>query len=247
MRQFFRLQAASNVVALAIGLYLGLAIASIDGAMSLAKDWQTFAAGFLAIAAAWLTIQQMRMDDQRQEARHSEQLWSTRRRDRVRVAKAAVPSAADIKNFAEELEMTVNVARQVGPVAATLNLHYQTLLRKVGQVKVAIRPEVDEAADLFDREMLERFRNVGVSLEDILGQDLELLGPAEILYGDTHPDPIVEAFREAYLETLDKAEELANWGIELAADLDRLWLDYKDVAEVPSHRSSHPRPWPDPL
>lgn len=102
------LQAASNIICVAVGLLVGLAVADVIGetAVATVRDWQGLLGGVLAIAAAYLTVRQMRLSDDQHQIRHSEMIGAERSRERM-IAKRAG------SHMASDLRVTVTVVGQM--------------------------------------------------------------------------------------------------------------------------------------
>lgn len=148
------LQAASNATCAAIGIFMGLAIADFTGdqRVETVRDWQGLIGGVLAVAAAYLTVQQMRISDGQHQLRHSELIEAQRRREQ-RIARRAGGL------FVVELRAMIDSVRKQRDLVTeeTLMRDFFTSAARVGAIhanlkRIVSRPSLAEARSLFEPE-----------------------------------------------------------------------------------------------
>jgi hypothetical protein len=93
--------AAAILLPVLFGLPRGVAGQAGDGWRNFIYDFQTLIGGGAAIVAAWLTVRQMRITDEKSEARHRELVSLQIRADRLRVERLLYPS---LDELSEKLE-----------------------------------------------------------------------------------------------------------------------------------------------
>jgi hypothetical protein len=117
-------------------------------------------AGFLAVLAAWLTIRQMQLTDDRQQRRHEELVKLTLRADRLRVRRAAYRRTDDMRQLADEFEglrqkLQAGLSDQAEePLIQEAWRARQNSMRKCSDAIDLIRDDlVSAATDLFDAHL----------------------------------------------------------------------------------------------
>lgn len=87
-----------------VGIFLGFAICDVwSGGEGTIKEWQTLITGLIAIFAAYVTVQQMRLSDAAQEKRHADVLAIGYRHDALKVQQALDPNAIQLADWADAM------------------------------------------------------------------------------------------------------------------------------------------------
>ncbi|RVJ42371.1 hypothetical protein [Sinorhizobium medicae] len=145
------------VVACALIAAAVIMLASLTGDGKSLEAWvnryQTLITGFFAIAAAYLTVRQMRNSDAESERRHAELVGLSLRSDKLRVERALVPQAAELLTAAERLHEMTEFLRSdhkpdLGARFCRNAFHISELVDEI--YDVLERDQLHEASELFD-------------------------------------------------------------------------------------------------
>ncbi|RJG46463.1 hypothetical protein [Mesorhizobium sp. DCY119] len=160
MRADAVLQACSNVISIAIGIFLGLALADISAGERDLWEWQTLIAGILAVAAAGITVFQMQRIDARQHERHGEVMALNLRADRLRIQRATVPAASDFRKWSQEMTARLKLYQDEKSDPDVFKPSFETmgnLSDKAGQINTLLLGKGLKAAeDLYGPELTQR-------------------------------------------------------------------------------------------
>ena len=173
---------------------------------TLVFEFQTLLTGILAVAAAYLTVLQMRASDEKSDSRHlqtmkaaSEQHKASMRLalrgDRLRVHRALHPQFRELRDIKKRMEAIDTayrliwndpemVAMNAGPYSKEdferLALSVYPLIAQVKQIFE--RPQVQEGAKLFDGDLTFR-------IDDIIKETERVEPAARFFYGYYYTDP----------------------------------------------------------
>lgn len=144
---------ASAIIAVAIIAFASLADEETKSLSAWVHGYQTLITGFFAIAAAYLTVRQMRNSDAESERRHAELVGLSLRSDKLRVERALVPQAAELLTAAERLHEMIEFLRSdhkpdLGATFCRNAFHISELVDEI--YDVLERDQMHEASELFD-------------------------------------------------------------------------------------------------
>ena len=145
------------VIAMLTGIVLGLGINDAPGWYVWAKGWQTLFAGILAVAAAVMTIYQMRIAAALEAQRHRELIDLTNRPDRLKARRAA-EEAADYPAYCNTLPDWVAPADDLFLAASVRVNHVEDWLAVM--VERLGNRLVTDAVVLFDADLSQVWEGV---------------------------------------------------------------------------------------
>lgn len=97
----------ASVIAAAIGFLLGVSLQRVTPGSTWIYDYQALSAGFLAIAAALITVAAMRWTEARQEARHRALMRLNLRSEELRVRRKRAVARDSLTEAAAYLKPTI--------------------------------------------------------------------------------------------------------------------------------------------
>lgn len=178
---------AAIILPVVFGLPRGIAGQDGDGWRNFIYDFQTLIGGGAAVVAAWLTVRQMRITDERSEFRHRELVSLQLRADRLRVERLLYPSLNELKAKRESLS-----AWQVGMLsdlvrfekrAAVFALH--DLYNDVENVRAILNNSTTQSTlDLLDGRMTHTYARVVtrfIELQELAHRSFEAVKELEQL------------------------------------------------------------------
>lgn len=133
-------------------------------------DFQTLIGGGAAIIAAWYTIRQMRITDEKSEARHRELVALQLRSDRLRVERMLFPALSDLEDCYEAIsDVKMETLKQIASDEPT---NVAIVLQQIGSdcyetLRIVRRPTFKEAQDLFDGDLAYQYDLMRGLLADV--------------------------------------------------------------------------------
>lgn len=138
-------------------------------------DFQSLFTGLLAVAAAYLTVKEMRKTDENSEKRHQAAMRLAIRGDRLNVHRALHPQFQELRHIAKEMEELDRLKGQMdrdrveamrfGQFASYDRNDMETLILQtyplIRQIKSVLhRHQLEQGADLFDGDLTYRLTNL---------------------------------------------------------------------------------------
>lgn len=174
-------------------------------------DFQTLIGGGAAVIAAWYTVRQMQITDEKSDTRHRELISLQLRPDRLRVERMIYPALADLEDTyrkISEINLT-GVGKHLDSEPQSSRLIVENLERVCFEaVSILARKQFKAAQDLFDGDLTYRYGKTYDDLQNIIGA-CQNLGIDLTGLKFAKPDP--EKFERAMNRVLENLEEIQKF------------------------------------
>ncbi|MGN7715224.1 hypothetical protein [Agrobacterium radiobacter] len=158
------------VLPVVFGLPRGIGGHAGDGWRNFIYDFQTLIGGGAAIIAAWYTVGQMRITDEKSELRHRELVALQLRSDRLRIERLLFPSLGDLEDDYEKIsEVDFSTLRKlVDSEPLSVSAVMQQLAKDCEEtLEILKRRQFQDASDLFDGHLAFQHQKLKGLLTDV--------------------------------------------------------------------------------